>query len=272
MHQKFTVKKHNGELIFNDYGGYEFRNPSTMWCIKEANKIYNWADFKEIMINTYDFESSIDEYTYSKNDTYHRTVPDFNFHAWPQVGIHDYIDVVNQMDIIGRENPECMKVGWIGNPDTNKNRVKLVNIGQNRPDIFDFIPMNWIGKNGDILIGNKYISLPDLVKKYGILIDIEGNGFSGRLKHLMWSHRPLLLVDRPHKEFFFEFMQPYIHYIPVKRDLSDLVEKTEWCLQNYNEAQKIAENAYKFAKKYLTREACYAQWNKVIQEVISEGK
>ena len=33
------------------------------------------------------------------------------------------------------------------------------------------------------------------------------------------------------------------HYIPVNRDLSDLIEKTQWCLDNYEKAVQIAENA-----------------------------
>ena len=53
----FTVSKINGLLIFNDNGCYETRNPSTIWCIKEADKIYNWNDFNEIKIFTEDYEA-----------------------------------------------------------------------------------------------------------------------------------------------------------------------------------------------------------------------
>jgi hypothetical protein len=98
-------------------------------------------------------------------------------------------------------------------------------------------------------------------------MDIEGNGYSGRLKHLLWSHRPLLIVDRPYKEFFFEFLKEWEHYIPVKRDLSDLVEKTQWCFNHYDKALQIAENAYHFSKKYLTRDACYDKWNNIISKL-----
>ena len=80
-----------------------------------------------------------------------------------------------------------------------------------------------------------------MVKKYSAVIDIEGNGYSGRLKHLLWSHRPVLLIDRPHKEYFFKYLKEWIHYVPVKRDMSDLVEKTRWVLNNYEEAKKIAD-------------------------------
>lgn len=41
----FTVKKLNSKLIFVNKGGYQTRNESTMWCIEQANRIYNWKDF-----------------------------------------------------------------------------------------------------------------------------------------------------------------------------------------------------------------------------------
>jgi len=263
----FTVSKANGQLIFNDYGGYETRNPSTIWCIQEADKIYKWNDFDEIKIFTEDYEVDDNDFTYSKQNHYSNTVPDFNFHSWPQVGIHDYSDFVKEIDNAGLNKYQTNKVGWIGNVNTNFRRKIMFEIGNTNKEMFDFFEMSWI-YNGKIpLDSTNYISMPDLVKKYSILLDIEGNGYSGRLKHLLWSHRPLLIVDRPHKEFFFEFLKEYEHYIPVKRDLSDLIEKTKWCLENYDKALQIAENAYEFSKNYLTREACYTKWNSIITKI-----
>jgi hypothetical protein len=50
--------------------------------------------------------------------------------------------------------------------------------------------MRWINQGQLGLKGTNYISTDQLVSKYSILIDIEGTGYSGRLKHLLWSHRP----------------------------------------------------------------------------------
>ena len=55
-----------------------------------------------------------------------------------------------------------------------------------------------------------------------------------------------------------------------RNDLSDLITNIKWCLQNKNEAKKIAENAYEFSKKYLTRDACYYRWNKIIGDEIKK--
>lgn len=261
----FSFFKKNGILIFKDFGGYETRNPSTFWCIQQADKIYNWNDFSEIKIHTGDVETNnMIDYTYSKQTKYNHLVPDFNFHSWPQAGINDYEDFVKEIDNAGLTNYEINKVGWIGNVNTNFRRKQMLEIGNNNKELFDIFHMNWIQSGNIMHNSTNYIYTPELVKKYSILIDIEGNGYSGRLKHLLWSHRPLLIVDRPHKEYFFEFLQEWVHYIPVKRDLSDLIEKTKWCLYNYDKALQIAENAYRFSTLHLTRNACYEKWNNII--------
>lgn len=259
----FSVKKENGALIFNDLGGYQSRNPSTIWCIKEADKRYNWKDFKECKMDTNDNYDGAG-CSYIKNN-FVNLIPDFVFHSWPQAGINDYDSFTKEIDSAGLKKYEINKVGWIGCTDTNFRRKHLMDIGNNRNDLFDIFHMNWFHSGNELLGSTHYIYTPELVKKYSLLIDIEGAGpYSARLKTLLWSHRPLLLVDRPGKEFFFEYLKEWEHYIPVKRDLSDLVEKTLWCLNNYDKASIIAENAYQFSKQYLTRDACYKQWDSII--------
>lgn len=260
----FCVSKMNRKLMFKDLGGYERRNPSTFWCIQKADEKYNWNDFNEITIHTGDYEHNNNDLTYSKQNNYNNLVPDFNFHYWPEVGIDDYEQFIKEIDNAGLKKYKINKVGWIGNMKTNSRREELVKIGSDNKDLFDILDMHWINSGNTRLNSSTYISTPTLVETYSILIDIEGAGYSGRLKHLLWSHRPLLLVDRPHKEFFFEYLKEWEHYIPVKRDLSDLIEKTKWCLNNYDKSIIIAENAFQFSKLYLTRDACYEKWNTII--------
>ena len=260
----FSISKQNGKLIYRNFKEIQSRNPATFWCIQKADQIYNWNDFPEIRIFTEDNEDDNYHYSYTKKDSYNNLVPDFTFHSWPEAGINDDDEFVKEISIAGLNKYEINKVGWIGNTYTNFRRKQMLEIGNNNKELFDIFDMTWF-HSGSIKLGStRYISTPDLVKKYSILIDIEGNGYSGRLKHLLWSHRPLLLVDRPHKEFFFEFLIAWEHYIPVKRDLTDLIEKTKWCLNNYDKALIIAENAFQFSKLYLTRDACYDKWNNII--------
>lgn len=260
----FLFQKKNGKLIFNDLGGFQTRNSSNMWCIQKADEIYNFNDFKKIKIYTGDNGYHINDYCYCKQDSYDNLVPDFNFYSWPEVGINDYETFVNEIDTAGLNSYKINKASWIGNPSTNFRRYNLIEIGKNNKELFDIFGMNWSKSNDIMYNATNYISTPELVKKYSMLIDIEGCGYSARLKYLLWSHRPLLIVDRPQKEFFCEFLKEWEHYIPVKRDLSDLIEKTKWCMDNYDKALQIAENAYQFSKIHLTRESCYKKWHDII--------
>jgi hypothetical protein len=266
----FSFSKVNGILSFHDFGGWETRNSSTFWCIQEADKVYKWPDFSSLKIHTGDYEAEYNNYTYSKQNNYNRLVPDFNFHSWPQVGIDDYELFVKQIDASGRNNYEIHKVGWIGNTNTHFRRKQLLDMSICDKELLDIFDCGnwWINPDTVRLNSRVYISTPDLVKRYSILIDIEGGGYSGRLKHLLWSHRPVLLVDRPHKEFFFKDLREWEHYIPVRRDLLDLIEKAKWCINNYDKACEIAEKAYEFSKKYLTRESCYTEWDTIIRNHI----
>jgi hypothetical protein len=267
------VKKEGGKLFFafeDNYpvDKYRCRFTQTKWCIEQADKIYKWNDFPEISASVRDFENTQEEYTYSKRDTFIRLIPCFSFHAWPEIGIDDYMKTVGQISEEGLKPFEVNKVGWIGNAGNIPVRDMMCEIGSRNTHLFDIINMKYYGfKDGDPSrwSATVFLSIPELAKKYSILIDAEGGGYSARTKFLLWSHRPLILIDRPHKEYFYEFLEEWKHYIPVKRDLTDLVEKAQWCVDNYDKALQIAENAYQFSQTYLTRDACFAQWDKTIK-------
>lgn len=264
--QQFTVAKRNGELKYNDLGGYESRNASCIWCINQSNSLFQWDDFPELTIHTGDYEPSLSAHTFSKRHSTVRTVPDFNFHAWPEVGIDDYEQTIGAIHERGLQPARQHKVGWIGNLSTCSTRQTLFDIGRRHPDLFDICDMQWVRSGQTRLGSTRYISLPDLVAEYSILVDIEGNGYSGRLKYLLWSHRPLLLVDRPHREFFSDAFEPWVHYIPVDRSCADLLEKAQWCVDHFQEALQIAERAYQKSCEMLTRLACFRQWDRVIAQ------
>ena len=47
-------------------------------------------------------------------------------------------------------------------------------------------------------------------------------------------------------EHFYSDLKPWVHYVPVKADLSDLIEKIRWAKNNDDKAKKIVNNAQKF--------------------------
>lgn len=264
--------KINGNIRFKDHSGNKSllvrkRNMSTRWCIKQADSIYKWDDFPKIKISTTDYERNNNIYSYSKFNTTHKTVPDFIFHEWMRASTKDnYNELIEKICNAGAMQPTINKAVWIGSEHI-KLRRRLYDMGQQNMDYLDIKLMKW-----KQFTPNTFMTLEEQVMKYSMIIDIEGLGYSGRLKLLLWSNRPVLLVDRPYKEYFYDKLKPWVHYIPVKRDLSDLVEKTKWCINNKNEAAKIAKNALEFSKENLTRNASFKRWDELIQKHIDDVK
>jgi hypothetical protein len=59
-----------------------------------------------------------------------------------------------------------LSAGWFGNTETNKNRRLLPKLAAQYPQYFDV--------HDHYVISGNYLSLPDLVKRYKYVIDMEG--------------------------------------------------------------------------------------------------
>jgi len=67
-------------------------------------------------------------------------------------------------------------------------------------------------------------------------------------------------------QWFYAAVKPYVHYIPVKNDMSDLVEKIQWAQEHDRDVQAIVQNAQAFASKNLMLEDAYYYYAYVLSE------
>lgn len=181
--------------------------------------------------------------------------PDWTFVSWPSAGIDSFEETVEKIKQEGQKDALLEKVGWHGNiyspaQDVPEHitRPLLKKISDENPDLLDVIHV------GGHEIRTKGTSIPDLVSTYKYVLDIGGNGYSGRLTYLLFSNRPLLFVERDHVQYYVKDLEPYVHYVPVKRDLSNLIEQIQWMKDNEEKCKEIAKNAQDFAKTNFTRE------------------
>ena len=186
--------------------------------------------------------------------------PDWTFYHWPSASIPSFEKVTKEIIEASSSNPKVEKVGWIGNiysPLSDlvefHTRPLLKNIGDSNPALLETFHVRGPNCLIDATLPH-YLSLPDLVKKYKYLLDIGGNGYSGRLKFLLFSKRPLLIVERNYIEYFQNELIPYKHFIPVKMDLSDLLEKIHWIKNNEEKSNEIANNAFDYAVNNFTED------------------
>lgn len=99
-----------------------------------------------------------------------------------------------------------------------------------------------------------YIPMTEL-SKYKYTLDIRGYGWTDRVKILMQLGRPLFLVDRPFREWYFDKLVPMEHYIPVREDMSDLIEKYDHMESHPEAYDRIVAGANAFVRDNFSVEA-----------------
>lgn len=86
--------------------------------------------------------------------------------------------------------------------------------------------------------------------KYKYMIDVDGevNSWSA-LWWKMYANCVVFKVDSHYEQWYYKDIKPWIHYIPVKGDLSDIKEKYRWAVDNDEKCMEINRNATNFIKK-----------------------
>jgi len=89
---------------------------------------------------------------------------------------------------------------------------------------------------------------------YKYIIHIDGHVSAYRLTRELYSGSLLLIVKSPknYSMWFTPLLKEYVHYIPIKEDLSDLIQKIKWCKENDDKCKKIALASYDLAINELT--------------------
>jgi hypothetical protein len=117
----------------------------------------------------------------------------------------------------------------------------------------------------------EYMDLETLAT-YKYHIDIGGGGgttWSGTLEKLVL---PGVLFHHvtPTKDYFHDLLVPYVHYIPVKDDLSDLREKYEWAESHPQQAKQIANAGTELVASFGTVEGFMALYSRFYEEPLRQ--
>lgn len=175
------------------------------------------------------------------------------FLRWPQVGIPNAEELMNNLLAVD-SSWEDERMFWIG-ANTHPVRMALASLSSHYPDLFDAEIMEWDRKaEGGQRSKTRQVSLPDH-RRYKYLIDCAGYGYSARIKWLLAMGRPLFIVERDVVEHWHEEMQPWVHFIPVATDLSDLFEHRSILEADPELYRAICRQAREFVEERLTVEA-----------------
>jgi len=87
--------------------------------------------------------------------------------------------------------------------------------------------------------------------QYQMFLDLPGNAsaWGSCIRYL--QSMLVFRVAHEHELFYYEALQPWVHYIPVSADLSDLKSGVEWALLHQNEAAQIAAKGQAIMLEFL---------------------
>ena len=97
--------------------------------------------------------------------------------------------------------------------------------------------------------------------RYKYLLNLEGNDASTGLKWMLGSNSVVFMPPPTALTFAMESMLvPYVHYVPVKRDGSDLLSQLEWAKKNDEKCRWISEQATKYIENLWTSDQAQKDW------------
>ncbi|XP_027268485.1 protein O-glucosyltransferase 1 isoform X2 [Cricetulus griseus] len=102
--------------------------------------------------------------------------------------------------------------------------------------------------------------------KYKYLFNFRGVAASFRFKHLFLCGSLVFHVGDEWVEFFYPQLKPWVHYIPVKTDLSNVQELLQFVKANDDIAQEIAKRGSQFIINHLHMNDITCYWESLLTE------
>ena len=82
--------------------------------------------------------------------------------------------------------------------------------------------------------------------RFKYLPNPDGVSSAWRLVELLHTNSTLLKPTSPIHEYIDEYLVPFEHYVPVRQDSADLIERLDWLLAHDDEARRIAAAGARF--------------------------
>ncbi|XP_034720401.1 protein O-glucosyltransferase 1 [Etheostoma cragini] len=159
--------------------------------------------------------------------------------------------------------------GFFRGSRTSPERDPLILLSREAPELVDAeYTKNQAWRSEKDTLGRppaKEIPLVDHCK-YKYLFNFRGVAASFRFKHLFLCGSLVFHVGDEWQEFFYPQLKPWVHYIPVKQDLSDVRELLQFVKENDAIAEEIATRGKEFILVHLRMQDVSCYWERLLTE------
>ena len=121
--------------------------------------------------------------------------------------------------------------------------AKFARLTQSRNASEDLARLRHAGSMADMLDGAAWRG-----KKFAFDLDGNSNAWSNLFTRLLLGCCVIKVASpRGYRQWYYDDMAPFEHYVPVAADLSDLAERLDWCRSHDAESRRIAEQGQALA-------------------------
>jgi hypothetical protein len=109
-------------------------------------------------------------------------------------------------------------------------------------------------------------TLDYFICSFKYIVVMDGNtALTARSLSLMYSGSAIFRQESQYFEFWYPSLKPYVHYVLISYDGSDVLHKLEWARAHIITFSLIASTAKAFAEQFLTDDhvACY--WHRLLE-------
>lgn len=153
------------------------------------------------------------------------------------------------------------KAFWRGR-DARRERLQLVDLSRQYPHLINASLTNFFFfREEEKKYGGKapYISFFKFFD-YKYSLNIDGTVAAYRLPYLLAGDSLLMKQESSYYEHFYKKLAPMEHFLPFKRDLSNLVEQIEWAMDNEELVLKMIKSANEFVNQNLMPKDIYCYY------------
>lgn len=130
---------------------------------------------------------------------------------------------------------------------TQEHRVRFLEMYINHPRC-NLGKINNNGKLNHLL--RDYLSIEEHLN-YKFILCLEGNDVASNLKWVMSSNSlPIMPLPKYETWYMEGTLIPNFHYVQIKDDYSDLIEKMDYYSSHIDEAQAIIDNAHQYVSQF----------------------
>lgn len=184
-----------------------------------------------------------------------------NVRHWLPVNQVKYMDIPTSMKL--------PRVVWRGATTGWQKRNPLVERYHNHPSpSIDIGYTHWIegydGPRNQSFLKPR-MSISEQLKNLCI-VSVEGNDVASNLKWILASNSVCIRPQTKIESWAMEgLLKPWVHYVPVKDDFSDLPDAWEWCIKNPGRVKKIIEGANDWVVRFMNGEKEFDVIEKVMR-------